>query len=66
MQVVVDAMLCDGHALCQAVAPALFVMGTDEKAHVADVEITENMLPSIHEAIAICPCRAIELSVGDA
>ena len=66
MRIVIDAMLCDGHALCEAIAPTVFVMGTDEKAHVADVELTEDMLPSIREAVMMCPCQAIELSIDDA
>jgi ferredoxin len=61
MRIVIDSTLCEGHALCEAIAPHVFVMGDDEKAHVAEVEITEDMMPSIREAAMMCPCRAIDV-----
>jgi ferredoxin len=62
MQIVIDPMLCDGHALCETIAPDVFVMGPDEKAHVADVDITDDMMPAIREATMMCPCQAITLT----
>ena len=64
MHIVVDVAACEGHALCEAIAPDVFVMGVDEKAHVADISITVDMLPRIREAALMCPTRAIEVS-GD-
>jgi ferredoxin len=51
--------LCDGHALCESIAPAVFAMGADEKAHVVEGELTDDMVPSIREAAMMCPCQAI-------
>jgi ferredoxin len=61
MRIVIDSVLCDGHALCESIAPDVFVMGADEKAHVVEVEITDDMMPSIREAAMMCPCRAIDV-----
>jgi ferredoxin len=61
MRIVIDPMLCDGHALCESIAPSVFVIGEDERAHVADVGISDDMVPSIREAAMMCPCRAIAL-----
>jgi ferredoxin len=61
MRIVIDVDLCDGHALCESVAPTVFVMGADEKAHLTGVELTDDLLPSAREAALRCPCRAIEL-----
>ena len=59
MRIAIDPMLCDGHALCESIAPDVFVIGDDEKAHVADVEVTDDMMPSVREAAMMCPCQAI-------
>ena len=65
MRIVIDPMMCDGHALCEAIAPDVFVMGADEKAHVADIEITADMLAAVREAAMMCPCQAISLGEDD-
>ena len=59
MRIVIEADLCDGHALCESIAPEVFVMGDDEKAHLTDVEVTPDMMPAVREAALRCPCRAI-------
>jgi ferredoxin len=61
MRIVIDPMLCDGHALCESIAPAVFGIGDDERAYVEPVAITDDMVPSIREAAMMCPCRAIAL-----
>ena len=40
-------------------------MGADEKAHVADIEITADMLAAVREAAMMCPCQAISLGEDD-
>jgi ferredoxin len=61
IRIAIDAMACDGHALCVAVAPQVFEMGDDERAHVIDVAITDALRPSVLEAARVCPCQAIEV-----
>jgi ferredoxin len=61
MRIVIDADLCDGHALCESIAPSVFTMGADERAHLTDVAITPALMPAIREAVLRCPCRAILL-----
>ena len=62
MRIAIDPMLCDGHALCESIAPDVFVIGDDERAHVGVVEISDDMVPAIREAAMMCPCRAIALT----
>jgi len=60
-RVTVDPLLCEGHALCEALAPDVFEMGDDDRAHVRDVEITSDLLPRVRDAVRACPCQAIDL-----
>lgn len=61
IRITIDAMACDGHALCVAVAPDVFEMGDDERARVIDVPITDALRPAVFEAARVCPCQAIEV-----
>lgn len=59
VEVVVDATLCEGHALCVSAAPDVFEIGDDEKAIVLDVELTDELLRQVDDAILRCPVQAI-------
>jgi ferredoxin len=59
VEIVVDAMLCEGHALCVSAAPDVFEMGDDEKAVVLPVELTDDILRQVDDAILRCPVQAI-------
>ena len=59
VEVIVDADLCEGHALCVAAAPDVFEMGDDEKAYVLPVELSEDILKQVDDAILRCPVQAI-------
>ena len=53
---------CEGHALCVVFAPTVFVMDDEaERAIVADVEITDELLPGVRQAVNSCPVQAIRL-----
>jgi ferredoxin len=60
-RITIDQTLCEGHALCEALAPDVFEMGDDDRAHVRDVDVTADMLPRVQEAVRACPCQAIDL-----
>lgn len=70
VRVTIAADLCEGHGLCEAVAPGLFKMGDDDRAHVLDVEVVGDLVRIAHDAARVCPCRAItvddEPAKGDA
>jgi ferredoxin len=57
--VTVDTELCEGHGLCIASAPDVFELGEDERAVVLDVEVTEEVLRAVDDAILRCPVQAI-------
>ncbi len=59
VEIIVDAELCEGHALCVAAAPDVFEIGEDEKAIVLPVELTEDILKQVDDAILRCPVQAI-------
>lgn len=59
VRVTVDANLCEGHGLCEAVAPGVFEMGDDDQAHVLDVDVAGDLIRLAHDAARVCPCRAI-------
>ena len=59
VEIVVDTELCEGHALCVTAAPDVFEIGDDEKAMVLPVELTEDILKQVDDAILRCPVQAI-------
>lgn len=59
VRVSIDPDRCEGHALCEAVAPGLFEMGDDDRAHVLDVDVVGDLIRAAHEASRVCPVQAI-------
>ena len=59
VEIVVDTALCEGHALCVTAAPDVFEIGDDEKAVVLPVELTDDVLRRVDDAIMRCPVQAI-------
>ena len=59
VEIIVDTDLCEGHALCATAAPTVFEIGDDEKAVVLPVELTEEVLKQVDDAILRCPVQAI-------
>lgn len=58
-EIVVDTSLCEGHALCVAAAPDVFELGEDEKSVVLPVELSDDVLKRVDDAILRCPVQAI-------
>ena len=61
MRVIVDGVLCEGNAVCTEVAPAIFELGDDEKAHVLVEGPGEARRAEVETAVRRCPRRAIRL-----
>jgi ferredoxin len=59
VEIVVDTELCEGHALCVTAAPDVFEIGDDEKSIVLPVELTDDVLRRVDDAILRCPVQAI-------
>ena len=61
MKVIVDAILCAGHGVCEEVAPELFEVGADGIAQVLLNEFGEEHREKAALAVLRCPAEAIAL-----
>lgn len=59
MKVEVNKELCIGCGACQAICDEVFEIGDDGQATVKPVEITEELEPSVLDAVEGCPVSAI-------
>ena len=59
-RVFVDPDRCEGHSLCQGIAPGLFEVGEDEISHVSR-QPTADDWSLVDEAIKRCPKQAIAM-----
>lgn len=63
MKVRVEAIECDGYAKCVRIAPALFVMNSDNVAVVLlPDDLTEEQLKLAKVAATMCPSKAIHIT----
>jgi ferredoxin len=61
MKVVVDRDLCEGHARCVEVAPAVFDIGDDDEMRILDESPAEKQRQAVEAAVANCPRQALSL-----
>lgn len=61
MRVVIDELLCEGHALCMGIAPDIFQVGDDDMGRVVMDEIPEDRRPDVANAVRSCPKQAISI-----
>lgn len=61
VKVVVDPALCEGNAICCALAPEIFEMNDDDVAEVILDDPDESLRTSILRAVDSCPRVAIRL-----
>ncbi|HUY06862.1 MAG TPA: ferredoxin [Acidimicrobiales bacterium] len=61
MRLVIDEVLCAGHAICEEVAPDLFELGSDGIASVRVEVVPIEALERARLAILRCPAEAIRL-----
>jgi ferredoxin len=62
MRVVIDELLCEGHALCQGIAPDIFQVGDDDMARVVMDDIPDSRRDDIANAVRSCPKQAISIA----
>ncbi len=62
MKAIVDPDLCIGCGICPDVAPQLFEMGTDDKAHTLMDPIPVEFHALCRDAADQCPQAAIEVN----
>lgn len=61
MKVVIDQDLCEGNLRCMNVAPDVFQVGDDDKAHLLIAEPGEQYREKVERAIRVCPRQAISI-----
>jgi ferredoxin len=61
MKIVLDRPRCEGHGLCEEVAPQL--MHLDEEGElVLDIETVDNDVEPAKAAVRVCPVAALRLA----
>lgn len=66
MRVAVDDDLCGGHGVCVGLCPSVFAIDDDEGfARVIVDVVPAGEEAAVHDAVARCPARAIEITDGD-
>jgi ferredoxin len=62
MKVTIDPNLCEGNAVCEALAPAIFSVVHDEQAHLLVDDVDESQRQLVQRAADGCPRMAITVS----
>ena len=61
MRIRVDEALCEGNAVCQRVAPEVFVVEDDDRAHLLIERPGANLSDKVAEAVRRCPRQALSV-----
>ncbi len=61
MRIRIDEELCEGNAVCMKVAPAVFTVGDDDKAHLLVAEPGEDQRAAVEAAVRRCPRQALSI-----
>ncbi|MGI9084982.1 MAG: ferredoxin [Aeromicrobium sp.] len=63
-RVEVDYDACESNALCEAVAPDVFVLDDDDDLQVEDPTVTDENRQRVEQAVASCPKSALRIVEG--
>ncbi|HXW86808.1 MAG TPA: ferredoxin [Streptosporangiaceae bacterium] len=61
MRIAVDEDLCQGHAMCELEAPAVFAVPRKGKVTVLDPAPPETERAAVEAAVRYCPTQALRL-----
>ena len=61
MKIVVDKNLCEGNMRCVEVAPEIFEVRDDDRAHVLIENPAPGFKPKVQLAVKMCPRQAISV-----
>jgi len=62
MHIEVDVDLCQGHAMCELEAPAVFRVPKKGQVQILDAEPPETERRNVEAAIRYCPTQALHLT----
>jgi len=61
MKIRIDYDLCEGNAVCMKVAPEVFVVGDDDRAHLIDKNPGPDLQAKVDAAVRRCPRQALSI-----
>ena len=61
MRIEIDLDLCQGHAMCELEAPAVFSVPRKGKVTLADPDPPEGERPGVEAAVRYCPTQALRI-----
>ena len=64
-RVVVDADLCQGHAVCESEAPTVFSVSKEGELTVLDETPPADVRPQVELAVKYCPTHALSIVEED-
>lgn len=64
IRVTVDTFRCEGHGLCQDIAPDVFEVDDDGVARVQQDPVTETLIRQAEAGVRVCPVAALRISTS--
>jgi ferredoxin len=61
MRVTVDESRCEGHGMCEALAPDVFALGEDGVARVLHDPVPDSLAESAESGVRACPVAALDI-----
>lgn len=61
MRIDIDLDLCQGHAMCELEAPAVFTVPRKGKVTLAVAEPPDSERPAVEAAVRYCPTQALRI-----
>ncbi len=61
MRVTVDAVLCEGNAVCAGLVPEVFYVDDSDELTILASEVPPELADRVREAVRCCPKMALEL-----
>lgn len=61
MKIMAERDKCEGHGMCEAMAPEYFAVGEDDTVVVLDEQPPEDRRTDLTAAVAACPVLALHL-----
>lgn len=62
MKIILDRPRCEGHGLCEEVAPKLMHLDDDGELVLDVVDVNDDQLDAAKAAVRVCPVAALKLA----
>ena len=61
MKIRIDYDLCEGNAVCMKIAPEVFIVSDDDRAHLVNKTPGEDLRSKVEAAVRRCPRQALAI-----